>query len=111
MFTKRFCHFSRAKAELFFEIVIPAILLFLGILFSNQTWVLPPPNIDLTDSGYYPTPQNIMINKGSESYFSNFPSEHYNFQKSDKQDLYSFEDVLFEERNVNPVRMGSYFVN
>jgi len=64
MFTKRYYHFSRALGELFFEIVMPIILLLIGVLFSNVTWVVPSPNIDLTDSGYYPTPQNVMINAG-----------------------------------------------
>ena len=62
MFAKRYYHFSRARSELFFEIVIPILLMFIGIVFSNVTWVVPSPNADLTDYGYYPTPQNVMIN-------------------------------------------------
>jgi len=77
MFTKRYYHFSRARAELFFEIVMPIIMLFLGVVFSNVTWVVPSPNIDLTDEGYYPTPQNVIINSGQESYSSGFSSEYF----------------------------------
>jgi hypothetical protein len=53
MFAKRYYHFSRARVQLLFEIVIPIICLFIGIVFSNVTWVVPSPNIDFHDTGYY----------------------------------------------------------
>jgi len=56
MFAKRYYHFSRAKSELFFEIVMPLILLLVGVGFSNVSFFLPPPNVHMTDNTYYPTP-------------------------------------------------------